>query len=87
MLERVHNAAERAAAGVSRRAWFGRLGRGALVVAGALAGLAASPGGARAGGHCCCGDRQGFPFCVRSTGKCGPDTFHCICSKVPYCPQ
>jgi hypothetical protein len=49
MFDRVSQAAERLVTNVSRRAFLGRLGQGALVVAGVLGGVLALPKEARAG--------------------------------------
>ncbi len=48
MFEKVSQAAERAAVGVSRREWLGAIGRGALVVATSAGGLLATAGAAQA---------------------------------------
>jgi hypothetical protein len=48
MFERVGRAAERVATGVSRRAFLGRLGKGALATAGVVAGMLALGGKAEA---------------------------------------
>jgi len=60
MLDKFHRAAESAAEGVSRRACLGRLGRGAMAVAGVMAGWLAPPAEAEAGGKCCCGYLSGI---------------------------
>lgn len=49
MFDKIGQAAEKLAVNVSRRAFLGRLGQGAMAVAGVLAGLAALPEEARAG--------------------------------------
>jgi hypothetical protein len=65
MFERVGSLAERMATNVSRRAFLGRLGQGALVLAGAMGAMLAlpglaqakgcgSPGGGGVVGSCCC---------------------------------
>jgi hypothetical protein len=60
MFERVGSLAERVAANVSRRAFLGRLGQGALALAGAMGAMLVSPGLAQAKGcaggpcRCCC---------------------------------
>lgn len=54
MFDRVSDAAERLATSVSRRAFMGRLGKGALGMAAVLGGTLALAGRAEAGaGHCC----------------------------------
>jgi hypothetical protein len=60
VFERVSSLAERVATDVSRRDFLGRLGHGALVLAGAMGAMLASPGLAPAKGcvggpcRCCC---------------------------------
>jgi hypothetical protein len=60
MFDRVGSLAERVATNVSRRAFLGRLGQGALVLAGAMGAMLASPGLVQAKGcvggpcPCCC---------------------------------
>ncbi len=53
MLDRVGDLAERVATNVSRRAFLGRLGQGALGLAAVIAGALALPGRAQADGQCC----------------------------------
>jgi hypothetical protein len=48
MFDKISKAAEKAAAGVGRREFLGRLGRGAAVAAGTLGGMLAIPGAASA---------------------------------------
>jgi hypothetical protein len=48
MLEKISQAAEKMATSASRRQFLGRLGRGAMAAAAALAGLLALPGDAQA---------------------------------------
>jgi hypothetical protein len=70
MFDKIGRLAEAAATNVSvsRRGFFGQLGRGALVVAGALGGLLGAAGPARAGGSVpCCG-----------FGKCGSPGPGCV---------
>jgi hypothetical protein len=79
MFEKIGRLAEAAASNVSvsRRGFFGQLGRGALVVAGALGGLlgAAAPvGAAPPGTVTCCGGRKCKPpaqGCVFAGDFCG----------------
>ena len=69
MFEQVSQAAEKLASNMSRRAFVGRIGQGALAVAGVLAATLAFPGLARAGDHphvCSCG------------GSCSPPVKGCI---------
>jgi hypothetical protein len=83
MFDRVSEAAEKLATNVSRRAFMGRLGKGALTLAGAVGAFLAIPGLVQAGGKgCAC---QSGSFCCLYTcpngstlttvsnlhGKCG----------------
>ena len=77
MFEKFMRAAERAAAGASRRQFLGRLGQVALGVAGALGASLVMPGEATAGRHdgcpkgykrSTCGD--GSSVCCRTNEKC-----------------
>jgi len=79
MFDRVSQAAEKLATNVSRREVMGQLGRGALVLAGVLAGICASPRIAQAGkkGHSCCygaggclAPETGCKFVWSSCGEC-----------------
>ena len=70
MFEKIGRLAEAAAANVSvsRRGFFGQLGRGALVVAGTLGGLLSTGAPVRAGNPVsCCG-----------WGKCNPPAQGCV---------
>jgi hypothetical protein len=69
MFERLKRRAEGEATklAASRRGFLGRVGRGALVTAGALGALLAAPGPARAGHHI------NFKKCMASC--CGTDGF------------
>jgi hypothetical protein len=69
MFDKIGRLAEAAATNVSlsRRGFFGQLGRGALVVAGALGGLLGAAGPVRADVVTCCG-----------TGKCGSPGPGCV---------
>jgi len=81
MFDRVGSLAERVATDVSRRAFLGSLGQGALGLAAVLGGLLAIPGQARASGGYCFGsgrgsDRRGYTPCwiypaVNETCPCG----------------
>jgi hypothetical protein len=53
MLEKISQAAEKMATSASRRQFLGRLGRGAMAAAAALAGLLAIPGDAQAAPRVC----------------------------------
>ncbi len=84
MFEKVSQAAERVATGLSRRGFLGRLGRGALGVAAALGGVLALPGQARAaGGRCCCGYNpyRDEYYCYRTSGSCAAGESRCNCRK------
>jgi len=65
MLEKLNQIAERAATGVSRREFLGRLGRGAAGAAGALGGWLMLPRTAQAGRRLCHGI------------VCGPNEIYC----------
>lgn len=80
MFEKLLRAAERAADGVSRREFLGRLGRGAAA-AGVLAGATAAAAGGGGGGACpvypgstlaCSGSYEGAPCYIdaRTSGRC-----------------
>src|SRR5260370_28847417 len=76
MFDKVSQAAEKLATNVSRRAFLGRLGHGALVTAGVLGAMLAFGGEARA-------DRKGK--CVHDGGiwcggRCCPDGRSCFCT-------
>lgn len=97
MFEKVGQSAQRAATTASRREFLGRLGRGALVAAGAVAGYLAFGSEAQAGrrrctsdadcprGHICNGGR-----CVKGTGPpqacgTGSDNFCLGLVEGAYC--
>jgi hypothetical protein len=84
MFEKVSQAAERAAVGVSRREWLGLLGRGAFVAAATAAGVLASTGTAQAAIACsaasssaCVGKAQGSP--------CRAFRYPGVCRYAPVC--
>jgi hypothetical protein len=92
MFDKIGRLAEAAATNVSlsRRGFFGQLGRGALVVAGALGGLlgAAAPVGAAPGVVACCGIgecKSPRPGCVFFHYYCGYSANVCtwFCNHVP----
>jgi hypothetical protein len=60
MFDRVTEAAEKLATNVSRRAFLGGLGKGALTLAGAVGAFLAIPGLVQAGGGCTCSNGGGF---------------------------
>jgi hypothetical protein len=76
MFERFTEAAEKLATNVSRRAFMGRFGKGALAVTGALVALFASPGTALAGKKNCCyyGNSPNTAW-LCSDGPC-PQNYH-----------
>ncbi len=65
MFERVGNLAERVATKVSRRAFLGRLGQGALGLAAVIGGVLALPGQAWAdpNKYCCIGSCKAYTAC------------------------
>ena len=65
MFDKFSRAAEKAAASVGRREFFGRLGRGAAALAAGLGGVLLTATDAEATGGWCCG---GFGWCCK--GKC-----------------
>jgi hypothetical protein len=71
MFERVGNLAERVAIDVSRRAFLGRLGQGALGLAAAIGGVLAFPGQAHADPtkYCCIRSCGGFCVCKYTAPK------------------
>ena len=98
MFEKVCQIAEQAATNVSRRGFLGRFGKGALMAAGALGAILASPGDASAGRRIkacgpnttgsCIGKNDGDPCeCrLRVLGKCkrrGKEG-NCVCDG-PKC--
>jgi hypothetical protein len=75
MFDRVTQAAEKLATNVSRRAFLGRLGQGALAVVGVAAGMLAFGGEARAA-KCL------RVACAPGLRSCGPGTCcpaNCVC--------
>ena len=75
MFQHVQRAAEQAAISASRRAFLGKLGQGALTLAGVIGGILALPSEAQAGGpYCCCAGR-----CLRGK-SCGRG-----CYRVKSC--
>jgi hypothetical protein len=98
MFEKVSQIAAQAATNVSRREFLGRLGRGALVAAGAAASFVAFGSEAQAGRRCCTSDadcRSGH-ICeagrcvkgVRPPQACGTDSQAACVGKVEgqWCP-
>jgi hypothetical protein len=80
MFDKLGQAAERLATHVSRRAFLGRLGKGALVMAGVLGSVLAFGGKAQALG-CAAGLR---PCGLRC---CLPGDYCCLCNVLqgPFC--
>jgi hypothetical protein len=79
MFDRVSEAAEKLANNVSRRAFMGGLGKGALALAGAMGAMLAFPALVRAGGYCPCGN--GYYFCcLYANGTTGGGS-QCKCNK------
>jgi hypothetical protein len=77
MFEKVSQAAERLATRASRRDFLGRLGKGALALAGVLGGVLALPGGAQAlgkwkGTYCCLYGRNPQTLTLCSISPCPP---------------
>ena|SRR6516165_10758190 len=87
MFDRVSEAAEKLATNVSRRAFMGRLGKGALTFAGAVGAFLAIPGLIQAGGGCGCFNSN--VFCCQYTCPNGttlttaPNSGQCKC-KAKY---
>ena len=77
MFDKVSQAAEKLATHVSRRAFLGRLGQGALAVAGVVGGMLAFGGEARAGKNC------PMVVCVAGLERCG--TTGLCCPKNCHC--
>jgi hypothetical protein len=80
MFERISQAAERAATGLSRRGFFGWAARGALAVAGALALGGVAGAAERAPGSTCC--RLGGKPCPPNHGCVDLGRGRCYCQKV-----
>jgi hypothetical protein len=70
MFDRVGEAAEKLATKVSRRAFMGRLGKGAVTLAGAVGALLAIPSLVQAGGECPCPHNTWF-CCQYDAGNGG----------------
>ena len=87
MFERVGSFAERMATGVSRRAFLGRLGKGALATAGVVAGMFALGGEAKA--IYFCPPPQSFcGWIISGTGtrpRCCQPGHCCSGPNGPYC--
>ncbi len=96
MFDKISDAAEKVATNVSRRAFLGRLGQGALGLASVIGGVLAFPVKAEASHLTCCLECLGGP-CTRAvcvaTGAACPTGFvavgnvgscnQCTCKKFP----
>jgi hypothetical protein len=93
MFGRVSDLAEKLATNVSRRAFFCRLGRGALGLAAMVGGIIALPGQARAGDGVCCYCSSPFvnspPSCRKTkiTTGCGYGCVLVDCEQYSICPR
>jgi hypothetical protein len=83
MLEKFGDAAERMASVASRRAFLGRLGRGAMSVSFTVGGVLASASWARADRSCPPGSHRSK--CRDGSELCCPSGTHCIGPRIPYC--
>jgi hypothetical protein len=82
MFDRVGHLAERIATHVSRRAFLGRLGQGALGLVAVIGGVLAFPAQAKADGGCCFGTNWATGECyyyasVHGTCPCGGSLVSC----------
>jgi hypothetical protein len=83
MFDRVSKAAEKLANNVSRRAFMGGLGKGALALAGAMGAMLAFPALVRAGGSCVC--LNGFLFCCQyADGTTTGGSAACKCKEANH---
>lgn len=87
MFDRIGGLAEKVATNVSRRAFLGRMGQGALGLAAVIGGLLAFPAQGHAGdnGHYCCVDQFRCYVAINKTCPCGGSLVHC--NKVSGCNQ
>jgi hypothetical protein len=83
MFEKFGDAAERMAQSASRRAFLGRLGRGAMGVSMALGGLLASASWAQADRPCPHGSHRSR--CRDGSVLCCPSGTRCIGPRIPHC--
>ncbi len=92
MFDRVSEAAEKLATNISRRAFMGLLGRGALGLAAVLGGVLSFSGQAEAAGNkcCICTSSPGGSYCFKTSKPCR-GSGGCVavnCSDYPtLCPQ
>jgi hypothetical protein len=85
MFDRVSEAAEKLATNVSRRAFLGRLGKGALTVAGAVGAMLAFPGLVQAGQGCPCAGGQGVIGVWTCTYACSDGSTITTLTNGPHC--
>jgi hypothetical protein len=86
MFERISDAAERVATNVSRRAFLGRLGQGALGLAAILGGVLAFPAQAEAGNSCCVVSAGLACLYYKNRGNCACGGVKVDCNKAsPTC--
>lgn len=85
MFDRVGSLAERVATNVSRRAFLGRLGQGALALGALIGGVFALPGEAQASGDLCCAvpSFSGCEFYKAVQGSCPCGGFLVDCKSLP----
>jgi hypothetical protein len=88
MFDKVSEVAERVATNVSRRAFLGRLGQGALGIAAAIGGALALPARAQAGSAHCCICYSPYYRCYQTSTSCIQDCQKVKCADYPnLCPQ
>jgi hypothetical protein len=89
MFDRVGSLAERVATNLSRRAFLGHLGQGALGLAAVIGGILAFPANAEASGNLCClypSLSGGFCFHAKQ-GSCPSQGVLVVCKQYPgVCP-
>ena len=88
MFDRVGSLAEKVATNVSRRAFLGRMGQGALTVAAVMGGMLAFPAQGQANGpFCClCTGPYGGPSCFKG-GSCSGWCRKVRCGDHTICPK
>ena len=88
MFEQVGILAEKMAMNVSRRAFLGRLGQGALGLAAVIGGMLSFPGQAQAAAKCCTDPNSYYPSCIKAKGNSCPSGWLPVdCSQFNYCPH
>ena len=85
MLEKISQAAERAAAGVSRREFLGRFGSRAAAVAAAMGGLLAIPRSSSAEQSSRCPPGEHPSPCPNGRKMCCPHGTRCYCDHFYGC--